>query len=93
MSGSIENPLAWAPTAEAQTAAQTDEPIIRFSISPTGSGAWLWSARDAQGRIRAQGRAATRKLAAALVIHHIVCACACAQRAAPPSQPLHARAA
>lgn len=58
--------------------------IIGFSISPTGSGTWAWRACDQLGRVRAQGLAESRKLAAALVIHHIVSARA--HRAAPSSE-------
>ncbi|WP_165187891.1 hypothetical protein [Caulobacter soli] len=49
-----------------------DYPMVRFSIAPTGLGAWLWRTFDQNGQLRAQGLAATRKLAAALVIRDIV---------------------
>ena len=65
--------------------------MIRFSISPTASGNWAWRAYDSQGRLRAQGLAGTRKLAAAMVIHHIVSAHA--ERAAPASPEPRAKAA
>jgi hypothetical protein len=65
--------------------------MIRFSISPTGSGAWAWRCYEPLGRVRAHGLAGTRKLAAALVIHHIVSAHA--ERAAPPSLSNCAKAA
>ncbi|MEJ2815928.1 hypothetical protein [Caulobacter sp. CCG-8] len=49
-----------------------DYPMVRFSIAPTSSGAWLWRTFDLDGQLRAQGLVATRKLAAALVIRDIV---------------------
>lgn len=49
-----------------------DYPMVRFSIAPTPSGAWLWRTFDLDGQLRAQGLAPTRKLAAALVIRDII---------------------
>ena len=49
-----------------------DDPMLRFSISPTSGDAWLWRTLDPEGRAQAQGLAPTRKLAAALVIREIV---------------------
>lgn len=60
------------------------EVLVRFSIAPDASGGWLWRTYDAQGLARAQGVAATRKIAAALVIHDIIQArTACAELPAP----------
>jgi hypothetical protein len=65
--------------------------MIAFSISPTGSGTWAWRACDQSGRVRAQGVAGSRKLAAALVIHHIVSTRA--ERVASSSPETRAKAA
>lgn len=48
------------------------DPMIRFSIAPVAGGGWLWRTLCADGQPRAQGVAASRKLAAALVIRDIV---------------------
>ena len=48
------------------------DPMLRFSISPTSGGAWLWRTLDPDGQAQAQGLSPTRKLAAALVIREIV---------------------
>lgn len=53
--------------------ADDDGPAMtRFSIAPTAQGSWLWRTFDAAGGVLAQGLAATRKQAAALVIRQIV---------------------
>ncbi|WP_454718917.1 hypothetical protein [Caulobacter segnis] len=52
--------------------APCEDPMLRFSIAPTQSGAWLWRTLDHDGQTRAQGLSPTRKLAAALVIREIV---------------------
>ena len=44
-----------------------DDKMVRFSIAPTGGGAWLWQTLETDGRVRARGIAPSRKLAAALV--------------------------
>jgi hypothetical protein len=49
-----------------------DIDMIRFSIAPTPAGAWLWRTFLQNGNTRAQGLAATRKQAAALVIRDIL---------------------
>ena len=43
---------------------------FRFRIRPDGD-AWLWATVDLQGRVRRQGSAPTRAIAAALVIRAI----------------------
>lgn len=48
--------------------------MIRFSIAPSGAGAWLWRTIDQDGRVRRQGIAPSKKIAAALVIRDIVAA-------------------
>lgn len=63
--------------------APCDDPILRFSITLTSSGAWLWRTLDHNGRPRAQGLSPTRKLAAALVIREIIQA-----RVEPSVEPL-----
>lgn len=51
-----------------------DDKMVRFSIAPTGGGAWLWQTLETDGRVRARGIAPSRKLAAALVVRDIVAA-------------------
>jgi hypothetical protein len=46
--------------------------MTRFSIEPTSNQAWLWRTIDEQGRRTASGLAPTKKLAAAMVIRHIL---------------------
>jgi hypothetical protein len=46
--------------------------MIRFSIEPTSNQAWLWRTIDEQGHRTASGLAPTKKLAAAMVIRHIL---------------------
>lgn len=48
------------------------EAMIGFSIAPTDTGDWLWRTFDQDGAPRAQGLAASKKQAAALVIRDIV---------------------
>jgi hypothetical protein len=50
----------------------SEDAMVRFSISPASSGGWLWQTFDHAGQRRAHGLAATRKLAAALVIRDIL---------------------
>jgi hypothetical protein len=81
----------WARAGRAAKAPSEPDALMRFSISPTATGAWSWRVFS-QDRTRAQGLAATRKLAAALVIHHIVAA-STKRASAPLSARLSARAA
>lgn len=65
--------------------------LLRFAIAPTIGGAWLWRTIERDGRIRGQGVAPSRKLAAALVVQDIIAA-----RLAQPEHlaaPLPAKAA
>jgi hypothetical protein len=48
------------------------DPMTRFLIEPTSDQAWRWRTLDEQGRPMASGLAATRKIAAAMVIRHIL---------------------
>lgn len=48
--------------------------MVRFSIAPTSSGAWLWQTTEHDGPVRARGVAPTKKLAAALVVRDIIAA-------------------
>ncbi len=68
-----------------------EDKLLRFAIAPTTGGAWLWRTIERDGRIRAQGIAPTKKLAAALVVRDIIAA-----RLAQPEHlaaPLPAKAA
>jgi hypothetical protein len=47
-------------------------PIIRFSIRPDGLGGWRWETHGSDGAPCACGLSPTRRIAAALVIKHIV---------------------
>lgn len=71
--------------------AAPSEAMMRFTIAPTPTGDWCWRTFDQDGQTHAQGLAATRKQAAALVIHHIVRSRTAP--AAPVLQTLPARAA
>ena len=51
-----------------------EDKLIRFSIAPRGAGAWLWRTIERDGRVRSQGIAPSRKIAAALVVRDIVAA-------------------
>ncbi|MCK5912040.1 MAG: hypothetical protein KAG62_19060 [Caulobacter sp.] len=65
--------------------------LLRFAIAPTIGGAWLWRTIERDGRIRGQGVAPSRKLAAAVVVQDIIAA-----RLAQPEHlaaPLPAKAA
>jgi hypothetical protein len=46
--------------------------VVRFTVSPTPAGHWLWRVFDHDGRPRVQGLAASRKHAAALIIHELL---------------------
>lgn len=46
--------------------------VVRFTISPTPAGHWLWRVFDHDGQPRVQGLAASRKHAAALIIHELL---------------------
>lgn len=46
--------------------------VIRFTVSPTPAGHWLWRVFDHDGQPRVQGLAASRKHAAALIIHELL---------------------
>lgn len=48
------------------------DPLLRFSIAPDASGGWRWEVRGPAQAPLAGGVVATRKIAAALVINHIV---------------------
>lgn len=48
------------------------EGMVRFTVSPTPAGEWLWRVFEHDGRTRVQGLAASRKHAAALIIHDIL---------------------
>jgi hypothetical protein len=92
MSVFLQRPAAWSSINRGSgDPTDSGDAMIGFSISPTGSGAWSWRTFDLRGRLRAQGLAASRKLAAALVIHHIISARA--EQAAPRSAETPARAA
>ncbi|MBO9547274.1 hypothetical protein [Caulobacter sp.] len=71
--------------------AAPSEAMMRFSIAPTLAGDWRWRMVDQDGRTQAEGLAASRKQAAALVIHHIILSRTAP--AAPALQTLAARAA
>jgi hypothetical protein len=68
-----------------------EDKLLRFAIAPTIGGAWLWRTIERDGRIRGQGVAPSRKLAAALVVQDIIAA----RRAQPEhlAAPLPAKAA
>jgi hypothetical protein len=51
-----------------------EDKLIRFSIAPRGAGAWLWRTIERDGRVRSQGIAPSKKIAAALVVRDIVAA-------------------
>ncbi|USQ95334.1 hypothetical protein [Caulobacter sp. RL271] len=74
-----------------RTIAQAAPPMVRFSITPTQQGIWLWRTFDQAGQLRAQGLASTRKQAAALVIRQILLVSA--RGATPPLPHLSAKAA
>jgi hypothetical protein len=68
-----------------------EDKLLRFAIAPTIGGAWLWRTIERDGRIRGQGVAPSRKLAAAVVVQDIIAA-----RLAQPEHlaaPLPAKAA
>lgn len=46
--------------------------VVRFTVSPTPAGHWLWRVFDHDGQPRVQGLAASRKHAAALIIHELL---------------------
>ncbi|WP_146218104.1 MULTISPECIES: hypothetical protein [unclassified Caulobacter] len=48
------------------------EVVIRFTVSPTPAGHWLWRVFEGDGQQRVQGLAASRKQAAALIIHELL---------------------
>jgi len=48
------------------------DPILRFSIAPDANGGWRWEVRGQDGARKALGVVATRKIAAAVVINHII---------------------
>ncbi|PIB92457.1 hypothetical protein [Caulobacter sp. FWC2] len=88
----LNAPSSWRQADRgASGRADGHDTMIGFSISPTGSGTWAWRACDQSGRVRAQGVAGSRKLAAALVIHHIVSTRA--ERVASSSPETRAKAA
>lgn len=51
-----------------------EDKLLRFTIVPTANGTWLWRTVERDGRVRAQGIAPSKKLAAALVIRDIIAA-------------------
>lgn len=88
----MDTPSRWLQDDRSENGrAVGHDAMIRFSISSTDSGRWAWRAYDSLGRLQAQGLAGTRRLAAALVIHHIVAKQA--ERAALASSETRARAA
>lgn len=46
--------------------------VVRFTVSPTPAGHWLWQVFDHDGQPRVRGLAASRKHAAALIIHELL---------------------
>jgi hypothetical protein len=50
----------------------SENSMIRFSLEFTPAGTWAWRTYDLEGRNTASGVAATKKVAAALIIRHIV---------------------
>jgi hypothetical protein len=54
--------------------AMREDKLIRFSIAPRGAGAWLWRTLERDGRVRSQGIAPSKKIAAALVVREIIAA-------------------
>ncbi len=65
-----------------------EDKLIRFSIAPRGAGAWLWRTIERDGRVRSQGIAPSKKIAAALVVRDIIAARVAQARldAAPAAQ-------
>ncbi|MDG2531572.1 hypothetical protein [Caulobacter endophyticus] len=62
---------ALAPPARRSKIA-AGEVVIRFTVSPTPAGHWLWKVFGSDGKSRVEGLAASRKHAAALIIHEIL---------------------
>lgn len=68
--------VATFPSAERINAGHASccgiDPIIHFSISPHRLGGWYWETRSIDGVRQDHGLSPTRKLAAAIVIRHII---------------------
>lgn len=73
------------PRRSGRAAPDAAEAMIRFSITPTDAGAWLWRTFDRDGRARNEGLATRRNQAAALIIRDILRGCEPVARARPGS--------